>query len=246
MPGGGLPILDEQIAVASSPLQPRGTAEFVEDSNHGRSARDGDGQEDTNFRYNSRVRAENNKDNRKCLADLSSILSSARKWGYKVPIIALSDLSLPRKMKARPRVYSASEMVLIVSAADEPLGTICFVLGSTGMRIREVLALRIEDLDFQRNLIQIRHSVFAGTLGTPKSEASTASLPMRSAWRCASRSSWLQSTIARMAKGFCSRIVEDARSLRTSCGKRNCAGCCCRWGFHLRASMRFGMVSLRR
>jgi integrase len=46
------------------------------------------------------------------------------------------------------------------------------------MRIGEVLALRIEDLDFQRKLIHIRHSVFAGSLGTPKSEASMASLPM--------------------------------------------------------------------
>jgi integrase len=112
------------------------------------------------------------------LLTLSAILSSARKWGYKVPIVALSDLSLPRKIKARPRVYSASEMARIISCADEPLGTICFVLGSTGMRIGEVLALRIEDLDFQRKLIHIQYSVFAGTLGTPKSEASMASLPM--------------------------------------------------------------------
>jgi len=112
------------------------------------------------------------------LLTLSSILSSARKWDYKVPTVALSDLSLPRKVKVRPRVYSASEMARIVSSVDEPLGTICFVLGSTGMRIGEVLALRIEDLDFQRNLIHVRHSVFAGTLGTPKSEASMAPLPM--------------------------------------------------------------------
>jgi len=112
------------------------------------------------------------------LLTLSAILSFARKWGYKVPTVALSDLSLPRKIKARPRVYSASEMARIISSADEPLGTICFVLGSTGMRIGEALALRIEDLDFQRRLIHIRHSVFAGTLGTPKSEASRASLPM--------------------------------------------------------------------
>jgi integrase len=69
-------------------------------------------------------------------------------------------------------------MARIVSSADEPLGTICFVLGSTGMRIGEVLALRVEDLDFQRRLIHVRHSVFAGTLGTPKSEASMAPLPM--------------------------------------------------------------------
>jgi integrase len=112
------------------------------------------------------------------LLTLSSILSSARKWGYKIPAVALSDLSLPRKVKAKPRVYSASEMAQIISSADEPLGTICFILGSTGMRIGEALALRVEDLDSQRKLIHIRHSVFAGTLGIPKSEASMASLPM--------------------------------------------------------------------
>src|SRR5215470_1725134 len=112
------------------------------------------------------------------LLTLSSILGAARKWGYKVPTVRISDLSLPRKTKARPSVYSAAEMARIVSSADEPLGTVCFVLGSTGMRIGEVLALRIEDLDFQRSLIHVRHSVFAGTLGTPKSEASRASLPM--------------------------------------------------------------------
>jgi integrase len=112
------------------------------------------------------------------LLTLSSILGSARKWGYKLPEVALSDLSLPRKVKARPRVYSADDMARIVSSADEPLGTMCFVLCSTGMRIGEVLALRIEDLDFERRLIHVRHSVYAGNLDTPKSEASMASLPM--------------------------------------------------------------------
>src|SRR5262249_40001626 len=109
------------------------------------------------------------------LLTLFSILGAARKWGYRVPAVRISDLSLPRKAKARPRVYSANEMARIVSSADEPLGMICFVLGSTGMRIGEVLALRTEDLDFERNLIHVRHSVFAGTLGTPKrSERGTA------------------------------------------------------------------------
>ncbi len=112
------------------------------------------------------------------LLTLSSVLGSARKWGYKLPEVALSDLSLPRRIKAKPRCYSADDMARIVSSADEPLGTICFVLSSTGMRIGEVLALRLEDLDFKRQLIHVRSSVYAGTLGTPKSEASTASLPM--------------------------------------------------------------------
>ena len=56
-------------------------------------------------------------------------------------------------------------MARIVSSADEPLGTICFVLCSTGMRIGEVLALRLEDLDFKRQLIHVRSSVYAGTVG---------------------------------------------------------------------------------
>jgi integrase len=106
------------------------------------------------------------------------VLRVARKWGYKVPEVALSDLSLPRKVKAKARVYSADEMARIVSSADEPLSTICFVLCATGMRIGEVLALRTEDLDFARRLIHVRSSVSAGTLGTPKSEASVAALPM--------------------------------------------------------------------
>jgi hypothetical protein len=41
------------------------------------------------------------------LLTLFSILSSARKWGYRVPTVVISDLSLPRKVKAKPRVYSA-------------------------------------------------------------------------------------------------------------------------------------------
>jgi hypothetical protein len=99
------------------------------------------------------------------LLTLSSILSSTRKWGYKVPEVALSDLSLPRKVKAKPRCYSAAEMARIVSSADEPLGTICFVLSSTGMRIGEVLAIQVEDLDYQREVLHVRSSVYAGALG---------------------------------------------------------------------------------
>ncbi len=112
------------------------------------------------------------------LLTLSSILSASRKWGYKVPEVSLSDLSLARKVKAIAKCYKPGEMARIVSAADEPFGTICFMLSVTGMRIGEALGVRTEDLDFERKLIQVRHSVYAGQLGTPKSEASMADLPM--------------------------------------------------------------------
>jgi hypothetical protein len=180
------------------------------------------------------------------LLTLSSILGSARKWGYKVPEVALSDLSLPRKVKARPRVYSADDMARIVSSADEPLGTMCFVLCSTGMRIGEVLALRIEDLDFERRLIHVRHSVYAGNLGTPKSEASMASLPMPPVLATQLRTFLASNTFAKIVSGSYSRIDADARSQRTSCGKRNYARCSARSGFLWRVSMRSGTASLRR
>lgn len=116
------------------------------------------------------------------LLTVSSILNSARKWGYPVPKVSLSDLTLPqRDVRSKVRCYSAEEMTRIVSSADEPLGTICFLLSVTGMRIGEVLALRSEDLDFKRKLINVRCSTYGGQLCTPKSAASIADLPMPSA-----------------------------------------------------------------
>jgi len=116
------------------------------------------------------------------LLTASSLLNSARKWGYPVPKFCLSDLTLPqRDVRSKVRCYSAEEMARIASSAAEPLGTICFLLSVTGMRIGEVLALRSEDLDFKRKLINVRCSTYGGQLGTPKSAASIADLPMPSA-----------------------------------------------------------------
>ena len=74
-----------------------------------------DGQADANLRHNTSVRAENGKDDRKRLADALLDPWCSPEVGYKVPMVRISDLSLPRKSKARPRVYSASEMARIVS-----------------------------------------------------------------------------------------------------------------------------------
>ena len=115
------------------------------------------------------------------LLTLSSILSVARTWGYAIPRVSLSDLSLPQHQAKQARCFTFGEMLLIVSAADEPLATICFLLSVTGMRIGEILALRLVDLDFLRKLIRVRCSAYAGHIGTPKSKASMADLPMPSA-----------------------------------------------------------------
>ena len=113
------------------------------------------------------------------LLTLSSVLSTARDWGYDVPKVSLSDLSLPQDSpRERVRFFRRDEMRGIIRSSAEPLSTICLILSLTGMRIGEVLALRHDDLDFRRKVISIRGSVYEGKLGTPKSKASAADLPM--------------------------------------------------------------------
>jgi integrase len=112
------------------------------------------------------------------LLTLSSIVSAARIWGYDIPKISLSGLSLPQRSIRKVRCYTFLEMWKIIRSADEPMATICFILSVTGMRIGEVLGLRMEDLDFGKKLVKVRCSVYAGKLGTPKSAASIADLPM--------------------------------------------------------------------
>jgi hypothetical protein len=59
---------------------------------------------------------------------LSSILGFARKWRYAVPVVSLSDLALPEKVKPKSRCFAPSEMKAVVQSADEVLATICLIL----------------------------------------------------------------------------------------------------------------------
>ena len=110
---------------------------------------------------------------------LSGILGHARKWFKDVPTFKLSDLSMPEKVKPEPHFYEVEEIKRLIKAARDPLKTILLVLVLTGMRINEALALRLEDLDYRRKVVHVRHSAYNGTLGTPKSDASVASLHMQ-------------------------------------------------------------------
>src|ERR1019366_1722063 len=113
------------------------------------------------------------------MATLTSVLRHARMWGWTVPQVSTTDLSMPQIVKAPVKTIAASDIRRLIAVADEPLKTILCVLASIGMRINEVLALKVEDLDFDRKVIHIQHSVSPdGTLGTPKSDASKADVPM--------------------------------------------------------------------
>jgi integrase len=116
------------------------------------------------------------------LLTLSSVLRTARSWGYSAPEVSMSDLALPRVAISKESPFlSADQMQQVIEAADEPFATLLTVLSMTGLRIGEALGLLVSDLDFRKRVIQIRRSVYMGILQTTKSRASIADLPMPAA-----------------------------------------------------------------
>jgi integrase len=115
------------------------------------------------------------------LLTLSSLLKTARAWGYACGDFRFADLTLPREgVKAEPRCFTDDEVRKVISHAPEPLSTVVAVTAVLGLRIGETLAPRRSDVDFAQHIIRIRQSVDAATrtVGSAKSPASRADLPM--------------------------------------------------------------------
>ena len=115
------------------------------------------------------------------LLSVSSLLRTARAWGYACGDFRFADLTLPREgVRKEPRFFTDDEMRRIIAGAPEPLKTILIILAVLGLRIGEALALRVCDVDFSKHVIRIRQSVDAATrtVGAVKSKASSADLPI--------------------------------------------------------------------
>ncbi len=115
------------------------------------------------------------------LLSVSSLLKTARPWGYACGKFRFADLTLPREgVKAEPRCFTDDEVRTIITSASEPFSTIVAITAVLGLRVGETLALRRSDVDFAKHLIRIRQSVDAATrtVGAVKPKASSADLPM--------------------------------------------------------------------
>jgi len=88
---------------------------------------------------------------------------------------------MPREgVKKEQRCFTDEEVGKIIAAASEPFGTILAVTSVLGLRIGEVLALRVSDLDFGRKIVRVRQSIDAATRSVQavKSQASSADVPI--------------------------------------------------------------------
>jgi integrase len=117
------------------------------------------------------------------LLTLSSLLRTARAWDYACGNFSLANITLPREgVRKEQRCFTDEEIGKIIAAASEPFGTILAVTSVLGLRIGEVLALRVSDIDFKRRIIRVRQSVDAATrtVHAVKSQASSADVPLPS------------------------------------------------------------------
>ncbi len=113
------------------------------------------------------------------LATISTILTSARDWGYTCEQINVKKLRLPQ----RGATYEAPHFTIdqvqkILGVGEEPWRTLFCVLTLDGLRAGEALGLKWGDIDFERRLLHVRRSAWYGKVQTAKSRESEATLPI--------------------------------------------------------------------
>ncbi|MFK7735847.1 MAG: tyrosine-type recombinase/integrase [Pirellulaceae bacterium] len=85
---------------------------------------------------------------------LSAIRTAFDKLCFEETTLGLAS---PRKPKQSPTVLSASEVQRLLESAVSLRDKLCLgLLYATGLRVSEVVKLTFTDLDFDRNLIQVR------------------------------------------------------------------------------------------
>ncbi len=109
---------------------------------------------------------------------ISKLLETARSWGWLQDNPARGVKLPPMQRVRRARVLRLGEIRNLADALRDPVRTM-FVLGVTlGLRIGELLPLRLEDIDLVAALLFVRRDVYRGQLQPPKTEGSERRIPL--------------------------------------------------------------------
>jgi integrase len=115
------------------------------------------------------------------LGTVFTILDYAERCGMRVAKVGFTDLQLGSTTRETPvAFFTRAQANDIIAAAQEPFKTLFAVAWMTGMRAGELLALTVNDLDFDRQTIRVDKSADDRTreIRQPKTKCSVASLPM--------------------------------------------------------------------
>jgi len=103
---------------------------------------------------------------------LSKTLEIAKSWGWLQDNVARGVKLPPMERVRNARVLAVAEIAKLWEALAEPVRTM-FILGlGLGLRIGELLPLRIEDLDLSAGWLYIRRDYYRGHVQTPKTARS--------------------------------------------------------------------------
>jgi len=103
---------------------------------------------------------------------LSKVFETAKSWGWLSENPARGVKLPPMERVRKSRVLASEEIGRLVQALREPARTVFFVGVTLGLRIGELLALRLEDLDLERGKLYVRRDVYRGHVQSPKTRAS--------------------------------------------------------------------------
>ncbi len=103
---------------------------------------------------------------------MSKILETAKSWGWLQDNVARGVKLPPMERVRKARVLSVGEIARLLEALTEPVRTMFFLALGLGLRIGELLPLRLEDLDFNAGLFYVRRDYYRGHLQTPKTARS--------------------------------------------------------------------------
>jgi len=109
-------------------------------------------------------------------ATLSVLMRTGLDWEY-VERNPVAGIKLPpgRPVKRAP-VLTLEQLGQLISRLPEPYRTMA-VLGTTGMRESEILGLRWDDFDIEKQVILVRRSQYRGEINPTKSEGSERGIP---------------------------------------------------------------------
>ena len=76
----------------------------------------------------------------------------------KVTKVGFADLELGSSTQAEVPFFTRGQATQIIEAAPEPFKTLFALAWSTGLRAGEILALTLDDLDFNHKTIRVNKS----------------------------------------------------------------------------------------
>lgn len=118
------------------------------------------------------------------LCTIFAVTRYAERCGSKVPKVSFAELELGSIERETPVPFFTRQQVTdIISAAKEPFKTLFATAWFTGCRAGELLALTVDDLNFDQQTIRVNKAVDDNTreVRQPKTKCSVALLPMPSA-----------------------------------------------------------------